>query len=100
MQAYSVGMPTSQYTVRNIPPRLDRALRKRASLSGKSLNRLIIEDLAAQAGVPVDGSVKQNLAEQLDWFIGSGIDDGTLQALAEEDKAQKQLMARKLGLDS
>jgi len=69
-------------------------------LSGKSLNRLIIEDLAAQAGVPADSAAKLNLAEQLDWFIGSGIDDGTLQALADEDTIQKQLMARKLGLDS
>lgn len=93
-------MPVTQYTVRSVPPRLDRALRKRAQLTGKSLNRLIIEDLAARASVPLDQPPAKNMAEQLAWFIGSGIDDETLQALADEDKVQKALMARELGLDT
>ncbi len=93
------ALHSTQYTVRNVPARLDRALRKRSQISGKSLNRLIIEDLAAQAGVPVEGSEKKNLAEQLDWFIGSGImDDGTLEALTEQDKLDKEQAARELGL--
>lgn len=92
-------MPTQQYTIRNVPHLLDRTLRKRARITGKSLNRQIIEDLAANAGVSLSESPKKNLVEELDWFIGSGIDQDTLDALEEEDKEQKQLMARELNID-
>jgi plasmid stability protein len=35
-----------QYTIRNIPPRVDRALRERARREGKSLNEVATEALA------------------------------------------------------
>lgn len=84
-------MPTIQYTVRNIPRPVDHYLRKRAQLSDKSLNQIIIEELSekvARASIPVGNS--------LNWFIGSGIDSETLQALEQEDKTQKELTKKEL----
>jgi hypothetical protein len=36
-----------QYTVRGIPPEVDRALRKKAAKRKLSLNQIIVEELAA-----------------------------------------------------
>ncbi len=80
-------MKSIQYTLRNIPEPIDRYLRKRAKISGKSLNSVIIEELSDKVGVQSD-----NLVDSLDWFIGANvIDNGVIQALDEEDKIQKQL---------
>jgi hypothetical protein len=35
-----------QYTIRGIPPAVDRALRKKAAQKKQSLNRLIVEELS------------------------------------------------------
>jgi len=82
-------MSTKQYTVRNVPQPVDRYLRKRAKISGKSLNQVIIDELSEK----LPGS-SENLVDSLDWFIGSGIDQATLDALEEEDRLQKQLAER------
>jgi hypothetical protein len=82
-------MSTKQYTIRNVPQPVDRYLRKRAKISGKSLNQVIIDELSEKAGVG-----KVNLIDSLDWFIGSGIDQATLDALENEDRIQKQLAER------
>lgn len=78
---------TKQYTIRNIPEPVDRYLRKRAKLSNKSLNQVVIEELSTHVG-----NGQKNIIESLDWFIGSGgIGDDVIQALEEDDKAQKEL---------
>jgi len=78
---------TKQYTIRNIPEPVDRYLRKRAKLSNKSLNQVVIEELSIRVG---DG--QKNIIESLDWFIGSGgIGDDVIQVLEEDDKVQKEL---------
>jgi hypothetical protein len=82
-------MSTKQYTVRNIPQPVDRYLRKRAKISGKSLNQVIIDELSEKAGI-----TKGSLVDSLDWFIGSGIDQETINALEEEDRLQKQIAER------
>ena len=84
-------MKTIQYTIRNIPEPVNRYLRKKVHLSGKSLNQVIIEELSEKVA-PSSASVETTL----DWFIGSGIDEATLQALEEEDKIQKALSAKEL----
>lgn len=84
-------MKTIQYTVRNIPEPVNRYLRKKVRLSGKSLNQVIIEELSEKVAPP---STSVGIA--LNWFIGSGIDEATLQALEEEDKIQKELAAKEL----
>lgn len=92
---YNVGMKTKQYTIRNIPEPVDRYLRKRAKLTGQSLNQVVIEELSSKAGVG-----KQSLRESLDWFIGGGgIDDDTLKVLEEEDRIQKELTRKQWKLE-
>jgi hypothetical protein len=89
-------MNAKQYTIRNIPPKVDRYLRKRARLSGKSLNEVVVAELSASAGVS-----KEGLAGSLDWFIGSGsLDDQTLKAIDSAKQEQKRLAAKEMGLDT
>ena len=52
MHAYDINM-CMQYTIRNIPPHLDRAIKARAKQLGKSVNRVAIEALAQSFGQPV-----------------------------------------------
>ena len=49
--AYTVGMKSMQYTIRGIPPELDRALRERAKKTGKSLNVTARETLMKGSGI-------------------------------------------------
>ena len=42
-----------QYTIRNIPPELDRAIKARAKQLGKSVNQVALELLAGSLGQPV-----------------------------------------------
>ena len=81
-------MITKQYTIRNIPEPVNRYLRKKSKLSGKSLNQVIIEELSTNV-VPTSST-----SNSLSWFIGSGIDDATLSALEEDDKQQKEKVAK------
>jgi response regulator of citrate/malate metabolism len=84
-----------QYTIRNLPESVDRYLRRRAMQSGRSLNQTIIDELSERAGTSRDGK-PQNLLESLSWFIGSGMDQGTLDTLTEEDREQKAVTAREM----
>lgn len=86
-------MPTIQYTLRNIPPALDKTLRKRAKMTGKSLNQIVLDDLATHNHLP--HNTKESMSEMLGWFIGRGVDDETLVALQEEDRLQKRYMAER-----
>jgi hypothetical protein len=54
---YDAGMKKKardlQYTIRGIPPEVDRALRRKARRRKQSLNQLIVEELtAATIGLP------------------------------------------------
>lgn len=84
-------MKTIQYTIRNVPEPVNRYLRKKSRLSGKSLNQVIVDELSEKVAVPT-----ANVGTALDWFIGSGIDDATLLALDKEDKIQKARAAKEL----
>lgn len=86
-------MSVPQYTIRNMPVSVDRYLRKKAKLSGQSLNKVIIEELSEKVGIGSDSPLNS-----LDWFIGGQtIDKNSLDALKEEDVIQKQLATRELG---
>jgi hypothetical protein len=52
MQAYDC-IWCMQYTLRNIPPELDRALKARAKQLGQSVNQVAVEALARSVGQPV-----------------------------------------------
>jgi hypothetical protein len=61
----------TQYTIRNVPKVVDRALRRRAGRMAKSLNEVAVEALARGAGV------EQELAEHrdVDFLFGSWVED-------------------------
>jgi plasmid stability protein len=66
-----------QYTIRNIPPELDRAVKARARQLGKSLNQFVLEALAQGLGQPVrrrnlrnmPGSWSRREAAEFDRFL-------------------------------
>lgn len=93
---YHECMKTIQYTLRNIPEPVDRYLRKRAKISGQSLNKVIIDELSDRAGIH-----KENLLDSLDWFIGANvIDDSVTRVLDEDDEVQKQLTKKQWRIDN
>lgn len=64
-----------QYTIRNIPDQVDRTLRQRARVTGKSFNQVVVEALYTGIGethVPkrdlsfLIGSIDQEEADRLD----------------------------------
>lgn len=66
-----------QYTIRNIPPELDRALKARAKKMGRSVNQIALEALARSVEQPVKrrslrgmaGAWSKREAAQLDAFL-------------------------------
>ncbi|HOB76344.1 MAG TPA: antitoxin [Phycisphaerae bacterium] len=60
-----------QYTLRGIPPALDRALRERAKREGKSLNQVAREALKRGLGLPE----QQQISHDLDHLIGTWQED-------------------------
>lgn len=61
----------NQYTIRNLPPELDKTLRQKAKKSGKSLNAIVLESLARGAGL----SGKPAIYRDLSFMAGSWVDD-------------------------
>lgn len=63
--AYNVCMQKIQYTIRNIPPQVDKAIRKRATRSGKSFNQTVVDLLSLQ----VLGSTEPSADNNFDWLF-------------------------------
>jgi hypothetical protein len=68
-----------QYTIRNVPDRVDRALRRRAKETRKSFNQVALEALANGAGESLKpkrdfseiiGSLSEKEASQIEEEIG------------------------------
>ena len=47
---FNAGMKNRQYTIRQVPPHLDEALRRRAKLKGVSINQVLLDSLAESVG--------------------------------------------------
>lgn len=78
---------TVQYTVRDVPAHVDRALRRRAVEEGKSLGRVLREALAREAGgdAPV-------VHHDLDHLAGTWEEDPEFdRAIAEQDRVDEAL---------
>jgi hypothetical protein len=74
-----------QYTIRNVPASVDRALRRKATERRMSLNSLLLHALESEAGVA--GVLPEH--HDLDVFFGSWIADVKIdRALAEQRKIQ------------
>jgi HicB family len=70
-----------QYTIRNVSPRLDRALRVKAAERGVSLNRLVVQALEAEAGVGAGSRAYHDL----DDLFGTWVPDEAVdRALADQ----------------
>ena len=76
-----------QYTVRNIPSALDRALREWARKRNISLNKAIVD--AIKRGIGMDEEQEHN---DLDDLIGTWQQDEEFeQAIIEQDKIEQDL---------
>lgn len=73
-----------QYTIRNVPSDVDRTLRQRAKLLGKSFNQVALEALVAGAGMQL--KPKRDLGEVIGTMTRSEADD-----LDEEIRLQRQV---------
>ena len=77
---YTVGMKSIQYTVRNVPPAVDNALRLRAKKNKQSFNATVVQILSKST----TGLSKKN-GSDLDWFYGSGgLGQAELDAFAKQ----------------
>jgi hypothetical protein len=76
-----------QYTLRNVPEGVDRALRLRAARLSKSLNEVAVEALALGAGV-----AEEREHHDLDFLFGSWVEDPVVdRALREQRRIDKAL---------
>jgi len=77
-----------QYTIRDIPENLDKALRQTARQQGKSLNEVAIETLARGAGISGDRGRQRDLAD----IAGSWRKDPAFDsALAAQDAIDEEM---------
>jgi plasmid stability protein len=77
-----------QYTIRNIPKELDRALRERAQREHRSLNEVVVEALRVALG-QADVAVKRR---DLGDIAGSWVEDPDIEAaLAEQRRIDEDL---------
>jgi hypothetical protein len=78
----------TQYTIRNVPKVVDRALRRRADRQGRSLNEVSVEALARGAGVENEA----NDHHDVDFLFGSWIEDSSVdRALADQRVVDEEL---------
>jgi plasmid stability protein len=77
-----------QYTIRNVPARLNEALRKHARERGKSLNEVALEALARGAGVNGENIRRRDLGDVAGtWRKDPAFDS----ALAAQDSIDEEL---------
>ena len=78
-----------QYTLRKIPPDVDRTLRHKLSREGRSLNEIAIEALSAQ-GAGIDRRMAEN--HELDFAIGTWVEDGEFdKSIADQRRIDPEL---------
>jgi plasmid stability protein len=77
-----------QYTIRNVPKRLDAALRRAAHEQGKSLNDITIEALARGTGISGEPTRQRDLSD-----IAGGWREDPLfdSAMSEQDMIDEDL---------
>lgn len=77
-----------QYTIRNIPDTLDKALRRSAHAQGKSLNEAAIEALARGVGITGESRKQRDLSR----MAGTWRDDPVFDsALAAQDTVDEEM---------
>jgi hypothetical protein len=77
-----------QYTLRQIPPALDEALRRKSRQDGKSVNQTAIEVL--HAGLALNGGSLMH--RDLDFMAGSWVEDPAFdEAIRSQDRVDPKL---------
>lgn len=71
-----------QYTLRNVPPEVDRALRERAGRERRSLNEVAIEALARALGVDAEPLRRRDLGD----VAGTWVEDEKVERALEEQR--------------
>ena len=85
--AYNAGM---QYTLRNIPKKVDQALRKKARQQGRSLNEVAIEALAIATGAIASATPVKRI--DVSDIAGTWIEDPEFDAImAEQDQIDPEM---------
>jgi plasmid stability protein len=70
-----------QYTIRNLPRRLDQLIRKRAKEEGKSLNTVAVEALMEAFGLRGSEPARRDVSE----LVGTWVEDAAVdEALAAQ----------------
>lgn len=77
-----------QYTIRGIPAVVDDALRARARAAGKSLNEVVVDALAAGAGVTAAPRKRRDLGDVAGTWK---TDEAVESALAAQDEPDEDL---------
>ena len=81
LNAYTAYIKCMQYTIRNLPARLDEAIRKRAREEGKSLNTVAVEALMEAFGLRGSEPARRDVSE----LVGTWVDDAAVdEALAAQ----------------
>ena len=77
----------AQLTIRGVPARLEATLRERTRREGRSLNAVVLDSLAAGAGVSADEVVH----EDLDDLVGTWVEDPDFdRAILAQDQVDDQ----------
>ena len=77
-----------QYTLRNVPPELDAALRERARRESRSLNEVALEALRRDVGLLGERPRKRDLSS----FAGTWVEDPAVDdALADQRRVDERL---------
>ena len=81
-------MPNIQYTIRNIPPKVDQVIKKRAKRSGKSFNQTVVDLLTLQTF----GTAKPPQDDNFDWLYNQNtLDKSFDEAIKELSQVDKKL---------
>lgn len=81
--AYMTSKAMKQYTIRNVPRSVDQALRKKAHAESKSLNSLLLEAIAKEAGISGEPAAHSDL----DSLIGTWVTDPETEKALQEQRA-------------
>jgi hypothetical protein len=80
-----------QYTLRDVSPSVDRAVRQRAKMLGESINHVALDALARGAGL--NGGAARAY-DDLDAFFGSWVEDADVdKALAGQRRIERRTWA-------
>lgn len=72
----------SQYTIRNVPPRLDAAIRESSRRQGKSLNQVALEALSESFGLGPTPVQYRDLSD----IAGTWVEDPEVEAALEDQR--------------